>query len=326
MSTTTTDIAWTDRTWNPTRGCSIVSPGCTNCYAMKLAHRFSGPGKPYDGLTKQTPRSGPQWTGKVTTVESALLEPLSWRKPQRVFVNSMSDLFHQDVPDAFIDQVFATMAAGHNHTFQVLTKRPERMRRYVSDSALQDRIHWASLDRFGHTKDFDSQVDSWVYGRWPLPNVWLGVSVEDQPRADERIPLLLQTPAVVRFISAEPLLGRVDVIDWMDHECGDPPHGRCPAEIDWVIVGGESGPGARSFNLEWARSIVKQCTAASVPVFIKQLGAKPFVQYEVNGGTFTDPMIRPGDGKLADRKGGDMDEWPADLRVREFPADLRRRE
>jgi protein gp37 len=358
----TSSIQWTDKTWNPVRGCSVVSPGCVNCYAMKQAHRFSGKGKPYHGLTKLT-KAGPQWTGAVRTVESALLEPLSWRQPARVFVNSMSDLFHEGVPDAFIDQVFATMAAGHRHTYQVLTKRADRMRAYLSDPGLEERIHLASLDRFGHTQDFDAQVDSWVYGRWPLPNVWLGVSVENQKYADERIPQLLQTPAAVRFISAEPLLGPIAIRNYLISgadparclNCGRG-HGftRCPNygsiaptdsrqprcdsfsrqnfDIGWVIVGGESGPGARPFDVAWARSIVQQCQSAGVPVFVKQTGAIPTQQCgqcgrtvgRVTGGWVdacgpTHAALIAESQRIKDTKGGDPSEWPEDLRVRQFP-------
>lgn len=168
-------IEWTDRTWNPIRGCSLVSPGCTNCYAMRQVHRFDHPGGPYEGLTRMT-EHGPVWTGKVRVVEEALAEPPSWRKPCRVFVNSMSDLFHEGVPAEFIDRVFAVMQLARRHTFQILTKQPHRM----------------ALHR-------------------PPANVWLGVSVENQATADERIPLLLQTPAAVRFLSVEPLLEAVDL-------------------------------------------------------------------------------------------------------------------
>jgi protein gp37 len=300
----TSSIEWTDRTWNPVRGCSIVSPGCVNCYAMKQAHRFSGAGKAYHGLTKQT-KAGPQWTGVVRTVDAALLEPLSWRKPARVFVNSMSDLFHEDVPDAFIDQVFAVMGRAYWHTFQVLTKRASRMHAYM-----QDR-HGDVLDAFARVIVRAANSPRTV--AWPLPNVWLGVSVENQKFADERIPLLLQTPAAVRFISAEPLLGPVNLRemagrdDW-HVDALDTPDPSC--RLHWVIVGGESGPGARPFDLAWARSIVQQCQAAGVPVFVKQLGARPYV-CDVNDSD-------DGPWPIRHKKGGNPDEWPVDLRVREW--------
>jgi protein gp37 len=325
-------IQWTDKTWNPTRGCSIVSPGCVNCYAMKQAHRFSGPGKPYAGLTKQT-KAGPQWTGNVATVESSLLEPLSWRKPARVFVNSMSDLFHEDVPEWFIDEVFAVMALAERHTFQILTKRAERMRAYFAADRYELIARVETRLWNLHTDDTTNAI-----GRWPLPNVWLGVSVENQQYADERIPLLLQTPAAVRFISAEPLLGPVDLNGLPDPK-SDPSwdasalHGvrECAFgatvsresinKLDWVIVGGESGPGARPFDLAWARSIVQQCKAAGVPCFMKQLGSAPLGIADRISSRGARGIPKP-DGFyrfLNDRKGGNPDEWPEDLRVREFP-------
>ena len=287
MSANTT-IAWTDKTWNPVRGCSLVSPGCTNCYAMRQARRFSGPGQPYEGLTRMT-EHGPLWTGKVRLVESELDAPLRWRKPCRVFVNSMSDLFHEDVPFEFITQVWNTMYRASEHTFQVLTKRPERM--------------LAFHRMFGEAN------------KMPLVhNVWLGVSVENQATADERIPILLQTPAAVRFLSAEPLLEPIDLATWFFSAMTD--QGKCAC--DWVIVGGESGPGARPCNVEWIRSIVRQCRGAHVPVFVKQLGSQP-VWHEEEG-TYCDPpsCIRH-TKKLRDHKGGDPSEWPEYLRVREFP-------
>lgn len=321
-------IEWTDKTWNPVRGCSVISPGCVNCYAMKQAHRFSGQGRAYEGLTKLT-KAGPQWTGTVRTVEAALLEPLSWRKPRRVFVNSMSDLFHEDVPFEFIDQVFAVMALSRQHTYQILTKRAERMYQYMTNRALSAN-YWKRAVPVGYSLEWEglSLVP------FPLPNVWLGVSVEDQKHADERIPLLLQTPAAVRFISAEPLLGPVNLREvkvagigeeWDPYITADAvarPQSFGP-RIDWVIVGGESGPGARPFDLAWARSIVQQCKSAGVACFVKQLGALPFqgkpAPIEVDGSvvaTTTFPILM----SLGDRKGGDPLEWPDDLRVREFPA------
>ena len=307
----TSSSEWTDRTWNPVRGCSVVSPGCVNCYAMTQAHRFSGKGKAYEGLTKLT-SAGPQWTGKIRLVEEALTEPRRWRKPSRVFVNSMSDLFHEDVPDAFIDQVFAVMACCPTHTFQVLTKRPGRMLKYLSYE-----YRWAQVE---------GQCDVLVGGseapalatpeRTHLPNVWLGVSVEDQARADERIPLLLQTRAAIRFVSCEPLLGPLRLADacyaHMDYESRMTVCDRDLA-LDWVIVGGESGSGARRCDLRWVRDLVRDCHAAHVPVFVKQLGARP-------DGWWTHELgPRVNRHSVRDPKGGDIAEWPADLRVREWP-------
>lgn len=263
-----TTIEWATKVWNPLRGCSKVSEGCRNCYAARQAHRFSGPGLPYEDLTQKT-TAGVNWTGKINLVPKILDEPLRWRKSERVFVNSMSDLFHENVPITFIHDVFKVMAEANWHTFQVLTKRPERMR------AVVDYIKPLFLGMVFN----GSKVE------WPLPNVWLGVSVENQKAADERIPLLLQTPAAVRFLSMEPLLGPVDVpevymkkLDWGD----GPKHWPDGAGIiDWIIVGGESGPHARPMHPDWAMSLRDQCQAAGVPYFFKQWGAwMPLPDYE----------------------------------------------
>jgi protein gp37 len=327
-----TSIEWTQRTWNPVRGCSVVSPGCVNCYAMKMAHRFSKPGMPFSGLTKQT-AAGPQWSGVVRTIGEALLEPLAWRKPQRIFVNSMSDLFHEDVADTFLHEVFATMALAPQHTFQILTKRADRMRRWLSRPSAAEDVAVTVFKRSGGRLRDAERSTRQALAVWPLPNVWLGVSVEDQQRADERIPLLLETPAAVRFISAEPLLGPVDLLsipragqfhDYLtgEYQCHDIEK-RCTNRLDWVIVGGESGPGARGCRVAWVRDIVAQCRAAGVPVFVKQLGAKPegdprpSDRIDAVSGTRTLTVMQQ--VEIRNRKGGDMAEWPDDLRVREFP-------
>jgi len=247
-------IEWTDATWNPLRGCSKVSEGCRNCYAARVAARFSGEGQPYEGLAEMTPH-GPRWTGKVQYVMNALNQPLKWRKPRRIFVNSMSDLFHEAVPDWFIFEVFDVMYRARWHTFQILTKRPERMWEWVT---------WY-YEKSGIERD--------VY-----PNVWLGVSVENQRVADERIPLLLQTPAAVRFLSMEPLLGPVDLTNYLPYqyqatdEWGAFTDLYVQTGVDWVIVGGESGPGARPMHPDWVRSIRDQCQAAGVAFHFKQWG------------------------------------------------------
>lgn len=302
-----TSIQWTDATWNPVRGCSIVSAGCANCYAMRQAHRFSGPGQPYEYLTKMT-KSGPVWIGKVQLVPELLSQPLRWRKPRRVFVNSMSDLFHEDVPDDFIDRVWMVMTQARRHVFQILTKRPERMRKYLSRFR-PDGEGWITRDgarAMGKPRSGPLIADN----NWPPKNIWLGVSVERQREADERIPLLLQTPAAVRFVSLEPLLGPIQLTGISSSPacfnallCGRYPR------LDWVIIGGESGPGARPCDIAWIRDIVRQCKEAGVPVFVKQLGSHPT-------GTGRPWCDKHG---FNDRKGGDLLEWPEDLRVREYP-------
>lgn len=254
-------IEWTDRTWNPVRGCSLVSAGCKNCYAMKQAHRFSGQGQPYMGLTKMTSH-GPVWTGTVALVEPALNEPAHWKKPARVFVNSMSDLFHDNVTDDFIAQVWKRMAWNQRHTFQVLTKRPARMLDWLSQ-------HGTDSVFFGEEAEYQESLES--HG-WPVRNVWLGVSVEDQETARERIPILLHTPAAVRWLSCEPLLGPIDLSPWLELGGLDTDRGLSNPGIDWVVCGGESGPGARPMHPEWARSLRDQCKAAGVPFFFKQWG------------------------------------------------------
>ncbi len=234
-----TGISWTDSTWNPLRGCTRVSEGCRNCYAETIAARFSDLGQPYYGIAERG-RPGSKWTGEIMLVETALDQPLRWKRPRRIFVNSMSDLFHIRVKLIWVDHIFGVMALSHQHIFQILTKRPEFMLNYVT--ACSPGINAPHFAR----------------EQWPLPNVWLGVSVENRAAALERIPLLQKTPAAKRFLSIEPLLEDLGQIDLTG--------------IDWVICGGESGPGARPMHPDWARSIRDQCAAAGVPYFFKQWG------------------------------------------------------
>jgi len=313
-----------------------VSAGCDGCYAILQACRQDRPGGAYEGLTAR--RNGRvDWSGKVVVApEHILTKPLRWKgapaaiaegRPTRIFVDSMSDLFHPAVSDETIDRVFAVMALATRHTFQVLTKRPERMRDYFETrksvglaSLAEARVGTQAMS-LAVLLGEDTSAPYWdAWWTWPLPNVWLGVSVEDQTRADERIHQLLATPAAVRFISAEPLLGPVTLPfpGPGDHALGcteDGTHDRCG--LDWVIVGGESGPKARPCDVVWIRDIVRQCREAGTAVFVKQLGAHPH-----EGGAWLGPY-----GKYAvpirDRKGGDPVEWPEDLRVREFPGPLR---
>lgn len=255
-----TSIQWTEATWNPTVGCSLMSPGCTNCYAMKMAGRIEQmggkAGRKYTGLTKNV-NGNAVWTGIVRLDQAALELPRKWRKPKLIFVNSMSDLFHPALSWSDIDQVFAVMSLCGQHVFQVLTKRPDRMRDYLSDPATRARVE-SRADKLG------AKLRS-----WPLSNVWCGTSIEDQTRANDRLSILLSAPAAVRFVSIEPLLGAVD----LRHAVvagGLPPeqiHG-----LHWVIVGGESGHKARPMHPDWARSLRDEAVALGIRLFYKQAG------------------------------------------------------
>jgi len=322
-----TDIEWTDFNWNFLRGCSRVSEGCRNCYAESVAARFSGVdpnGKelPYFGLAQMV-NGKPRWTGEIKFIPAILEKPLHWTRPRKIFVNSMSDLFHEKVADEVLDQAFAVMTLAPQHTYQILTKRPERMRDYmrkISDPGYfgptlsEYEWLWSKGRGFG------------VTARWPAQNksIWLGVSAEDQKTADERIPLLLDTPAAVRWVSAEPLLGPVD-LEAVKVGCAhNSLYCACSApcehsKLDWVVVGGESGPGARPCDITWLRSIVHQCKAASVPVFVKQLGAGKRENMLTRLQPVSSPGMQAGYVSYRDSKGGDMTEWPEDLRVREYP-------
>jgi len=285
----TTGISWTDATWNPIRGCSRVSEGCRHCYAEQVAARFAGPGQPYEGLAKKVGGEA-RWTGKVRFIEEHLADPLKWRKPRRIFVNSMSDLFHEKLTDEQIDRVFAVMALAPQHTYQILTKRPERMRSYmtalangqrplcVTATEIRGSMVGGLMVQMAHGSD---RTDGPPYRPWPF--LHLGVSVENQATADERIPLLLRTPAAVRWISAEPLLGPVETLYWYLERSPSAmaANGKLPPgapewakigmhALDWVVVGGESGPEHRPMNMAWLASIVAQCRANGIPVWVKQ--------------------------------------------------------
>lgn len=262
-------INWTDATWNPVLGCARVSPGCDSCYAISQARiRAANPhpkiAAAFEGLTDRVD-GRLDWTGRVNLLPERLAQPLSWRKPRKIFVNSLADLFHDDVPDAFIAEVFSVMARAQQHTFQVLTKRHGRMRSLLSRPSFRDNLaHWAP---------------------WPLPNVWLGVSAEDQHWAAIRVHALLATPASVRWVSAEPLLGPVDLRNlqvrpntFIDALCGDVKtsggeiYAACPGSVSWVVAGGESGAKARPAHPDWLRSLRDQCRATRVPFWMKQWG------------------------------------------------------
>lgn len=259
-----TKIEWTDHTWNVVIGCAKVSAGCKNCYAEKMSIRLSGMDNKcspdYVEILRYADYGKPLgFSGNVKLLPERLFQPTKWKKPSMVFVNSMSDLFHEDIPFEFIDEVFRTVAVCPQHTFQILTKRPGQMKKY---------FEWSE-----YAKGIE-QID----------NVWLGVSTENQETADERIPLLLQTPAAVKWISAEPLLSKIDLELLGRHEY-----------IDWVVVGCESGAKKRECKIEWVENIVNQCKQAKVPVFVKQLSI---------------------DNKVVK----DISKFPKHLQIREYPS------
>lgn len=291
-------IEWTGDTWNPVVGCTRVSAGCDHCYAARdAATRLSGT-RHYRGLAVLTGSGRAAFTGEVRLVPERLEQPLRWQRPRRVFPCSMSDLFHDDVPEEYLDRVFAVMALAHRHTFQVLTKRQQRMRAYLRAPLRDTLVEGAAQAWYaGRHPDEADTVGEWLAVHLPLPNVHLGVSGEDQAAADARLAALCDTPATLRWLSAEPLLGPLELTPWLVA-----PRAR---GLEWVVVGGESGPGARPMDLAWVREIVAQCRAAGVAVFVKQLGA-------VAGAAVG----------CRDAKGGDVARWPPDLLVREFPSTL----
>lgn len=348
-----TRIEWCDRVWNVAVGCSLASTGCQNCYAMKFAHR--GLSDRHRGLTVLG-QHGPRWTGEVRPVPEVLSAPLKWRKPQVVFVNSMSDIFHEKVPFEYISAVFGVMAATPQHTYIVLTKRDPRKWFDWIESRPPDyggerplNAIWealCSVEGATFPESWDNECGPNVGDSWPLTNVVLGVSCENQRFTDKRMPWLLQTPAACRIVSLEPLLGPIDISRFLSFgalcEC-DPsrrPVERCNSQnmpdnrrmlrcnlaltkLSGVIVGGESGPGARPCNVEWIRDIVQQCKSAGTSCFVKQLGANPVFE---SSWSDADPVFAPEDGtgdlvpiKLNDRKGANPSEWPEDLRIRELP-------
>lgn len=381
-------IEWTEATWNPTVGCNRVSPGCVHCYAELMAARIAGAaqaalraGKKLTPIQEayrlvvrwerggKTPADAddkalPRWNGEVVLVAEQLGLPLRWTRPRRVFVNSMSDLFHERLPFEAIAAVFGVMAAAPQHSFQVLTKRPERALEFfgwveakrpaLTAELVKQGGAWPKTDEYSAesalcaycAREVLEPGDLSPFAGWPLPNVWLGVSAEDQTTADQRIPLLLQCPAAVRFVSYEPALGPISWRwskwdDWSPHprrktqsdpviRGGRPQAGAVDQfdglrMLDWIIVGGESGPGARPFDVSWARETVRQCREAGVACFVKQLGRRPQLTFTHPAGEDARPYLEAASRGIpswppSDPKGGDWTEWPADLRVREFPA------
>ncbi|MBM0275351.1 DUF5131 family protein [Micromonospora tarensis] len=248
-----TAIEWTEETWNPTTGCDRISDGCDNCYALTLAKRLKGMGSAKYQTDGDPRTSGPGFG--IATHADALTIPLSWRKPRTVFVNSMSDLFHARVPATFVARVFAVMAATPQHTYQVLTKRPERMLRLVGEEI----DGGVALMEAAEAAGFESVSTALYEAPWPLPNVWLGTSIESDDRTG-RACALRSTNAAVRFISAEPLLGPLPSLDLTG--------------IAWLIAGGESGPGARPMDPAWVRDLRDRCQASGTAFFFKQWGGR----------------------------------------------------
>lgn len=329
-----TEIAWTDATWPIVNGCRRVSRGCGaadggGCYAERLAATRLAHTPKYAGLAKMT-TDGPRWTGETRLWAEHLDWPLRWKRPRRIFVADMGDLFYEGVRDEDIEAVFGVMSFAGQHWFQVLTKRPERARDWIRNASLAKcqaeatvRLDEAKL--WSPARRRDRINSGTINGPWPLPHVWIGTSVEDQATADARIPVLLDTPAAVRWVSYEPALGPVNFTEIMPETlrlpCGSPARinalTRTDDEhfyneheaLDWIVVGGESGPGARPFDIAWARETIRQCRAAQVPCFVKQLGARAVID---------DEQSRPWPA-IRDAKGADPSEWPEDLRIREFP-------
>ena len=312
---TKSTIEWTNDTWNPLLGCSKVSAGCSRCYAVGHVQRMAGnPNATIHaanaGLTARHRNGQLDWTGTIRLLPERLDQPLHWAKPRRVFANSLSDLFHPDVPDDFIAHVWAVMALTPQHTYQILTKRPERIEPILSTPRFYSQVLIAAQGlrtRFPRKGLGDIPISN--PATHLLENVWIGTSCEDQAAADARVPHLLATPAAVRFLSCEPLLGPIDLEPWLwtvayhDDGQGDvAPEQEPSGAISWCIVGGESGPGARPLQADWLNGLVERCIEADVPLFVKQTGSAWAREHG-----------------YTDRKGGSPEEWPTGWRIRQWP-------
>ncbi len=308
-----TGISWTDETWNPIVGCSKISPGCQNCYAAESAKSVRLQQFPQYQAVKE-------WNGVIAFVESALPKPLRWKKPKKIFVCSMSDLFHENVTDEMRDRVFAVMRLCPQHTFQVSTKRPENAIKYLTEKT---RIRIANLlnsysplnpyTLLGHKEQYRFATSRHLV-TFPLPNVWVGVTVENQEMANQRIPTLLEIPAAKRWLSMEPLLGKVDLenIIFPDGDiAGVLSESNCHLWYDnlinWVVIGGESGKNARPCNVNLIQAIADQCKQSGVAVWVKQLGKNSIGD--------TGYRVHP----KGDLVGSKFENLPKSLQIREFP-------
>ena len=295
-------IGWTDATWPIVAGCEYESPGCSNCWAVRdswrLAHNpHKAVREAFAGTVRKTEAGALVWTGVVRPLPERLDWPLRWRAPRRIFVCSQADLFHPKVPDEFIDQVFAVMAITPRHTFQVLTKRAERMSAYMISRSRSEQQWERAARTLGWTLEWEGRR----LAPFPLPNVWLGISVEDQVRADERVPHLLRAPAAKRWLSVEPMLEpiRLTVLTLQ--------------RLDWIVCGGESAQtraNTRYFDVDWARDLRDKCRSAGTAFFMKQGGSRP-----TDGGV---PIALPA-GKSSRYKFHELQHLPGDLQIQEFP-------
>jgi len=311
---------WWDQSWNPLIGCSHASPGCANCYAEKLAGTRLRHLPPYRMAT-----TNGKWNGNIVQQDNKLGDPTHWRKPRRIFVNDMGDTFHPHVPFEYIAAMYGVMAACPQHVFILLTKRPDRMLKFYEWLVDESRMAQCPIPLLCGVNAQNHGVDVDAMGLpdvWPLRNVWVGTTCEDQDRADKRIPDLVQVPAAVRFLSLEPLLGPIELKrDEYGHETGGPQGWVQDRWVDWLIPGGESGPRARECRREWLESIARQGEDDGIAVYMKQMGSAYIDEKNWVAGRFAKVPKEYGRTvrRLKDVAGRNMDEWPNSLRVRQYP-------
>ncbi len=323
MANDHTGISWTDATWSPVVGCTRVSPGCERCYAERAVNRLQRHpvvGEHYQGLLTSTGR----FSGRVATFWDRFDQPLRWKRPRKIFVNSMSDLFHDAISDETRDTLFGVMALADRHTFQILTKRAAAMREYFAEPTRMALIEGAAQLLYAERNPGDDP-SMWLAVSELPKNIWLGISAEDQRRADARIPDLLETPARVRFVSAEPLIGPIVLRpEWL-HGLDTSEGARDPKRVDWIIAGGESGPDARECAIDWLEALLEQTLETPCAFWMKQLGSNPIgtlAQFDAMPlGDRITLDLPGGRGHITpiDRKGESREGWPRRLNVQEFP-------